>query len=231
MSITNQSTIDDWSSVSEEEIASFGDEGDESRVTLINPSIFSLIGNVRGKTVLDAGCGNGYLSRMLAKKGATITGVEPSTSLYQYCLNRENSEYLGIEYLQQDISNFEKTDRYDLVVLVNVLMDIPEYQTALIKCIGALRVGGEIIISILHPCFPGSEADWNERKRVEIEEYFTTKPVKQKYGYSFARPLHEYFNLLIENNCDIIKVIEPKASGDSRNAHIPQFLIIKAKKR
>jgi protein-L-isoaspartate O-methyltransferase len=35
-----------------------------------------MLGNVRGQRILDAGCGHGYLSRMLAARGAQVTGVE-----------------------------------------------------------------------------------------------------------------------------------------------------------
>jgi 2-polyprenyl-3-methyl-5-hydroxy-6-metoxy-1,4-benzoquinol methylase len=228
MNITNQSTIDDWSNVTDDEINAFGDEGDEARVSLIDPNVFDLIGDVQGKTVLDAGCGNGYLSRKLAKMGAKVTGIEPSSSLYQHCLEKEEAEPLGIEYLQQDISKLESSNKYDLVVVINVLMDIPEYQSALTNCVKSLKDGGEIVISILHPCFPGSELDWNERGRVMIGEYFASEPVKQKYGHSFARPLQEYFNFIIDSDCSIAKVVEPRAADDSRNAHVPQFLMVKA---
>ncbi len=39
---------------------------------------------MRGRRVLDAGCGNGYFSRMLAGRGAEVTGVEPAESLISF---------------------------------------------------------------------------------------------------------------------------------------------------
>jgi len=69
--MTNQEVIDQWADAVDH-IDDFGDEGDFARQHLLNPVIFALLGPVDGKRVLDAGCGQGYLSRLLAKQGAIV---------------------------------------------------------------------------------------------------------------------------------------------------------------
>src|SRR6266702_5618814 len=49
---------------------------DKYRNELTDPAMLKAIGEPAGLAVLDAGCGEGYLSRILAKKGATVTGVD-----------------------------------------------------------------------------------------------------------------------------------------------------------
>lgn len=233
MDITNKSTIDSWSGFTNEDLVNFGDDGDIARSNLIDPAVFDLVGDIQGKTILDAGCGNGYLSRKLARRGAIVTGIEPATTLFNYCLEKEAQEKLGIMYLQQDLSELRSNTQFNQVLLINVLMDIPDYKTALQRCIATLKPGGEIIISILHPAFPGFENDWSALGYVEISEYFKAEPVKQKYGYFFPRPLSTYINDLISMGCIIAGVVEPQLPGtavESRNKHVPQFLIIKATK-
>jgi len=56
---------------------SFG-ERDPNRRDLLDPIILEVLGNIKGKQILDAGCGDGYLSRKLARRGASVTGVEIS---------------------------------------------------------------------------------------------------------------------------------------------------------
>lgn len=233
MDITNKSTIDSWSEFTDEDLENFGEDGDTARKDLIDPTIFELLEDVEGKIILDAGCGNGYLSRKLAHQGAIVTGVEPATNLFKYCLWKENQEKLGVTYLQRDLSELSTDKQFDAVLLINVLMDIPDHKTALQNCVSALKSGGNLIISILHPAFPGFENDWLALGHVEISEYFKATPVKQKYGYFFPRPLSTYINDLISMGCSIKKVVEPQLSDsaeESRNKHVPQFLVIKATK-
>ena len=45
-----------------------------------NPAFFAFVGDLSGKTVLEAGCGEGYNTRLLAKSGARTTGVSTDLS-------------------------------------------------------------------------------------------------------------------------------------------------------
>lgn len=229
---TNQSVIDEWSNFSLEDLEKFGDSGDTARQQLLDPTTFSLLGGVQGKTILDAGCGNGYLARKLSSLGATITGIEPATNLFRYCIERETSDPQGITYRQEDLSELADKDLYDSAVAINVFMDIPDYTKAIQSCVNATKRGGTFIFSILHPCFPGSEADWQKLGFVRVTDYFLETVTDQKYGKLFHRPLQEYLNTVIENNCHIEKVVEPrlKSETDERNARVPQFIYIKATK-
>ncbi|MBN1170685.1 MAG: DUF1698 domain-containing protein [Micromonosporaceae bacterium] len=56
-------------------------DGDLAKRHLVNPVLLRMLGEVSGRRILDAGCGNGYLSRMLARRGASVVGVEPGRSL------------------------------------------------------------------------------------------------------------------------------------------------------
>jgi ubiquinone/menaquinone biosynthesis C-methylase UbiE len=40
-----------------------GNEGDLWHRTLIDPTLFSVLGTVKGQHVLDLACGNGYIAR------------------------------------------------------------------------------------------------------------------------------------------------------------------------
>lgn len=56
---------------------------------------FNTIGNVKGLTVLDAGCGEGFVSRLLASQGAHVTGIDISAPLVEvYYFHRTMEEYI-----------------------------------------------------------------------------------------------------------------------------------------
>jgi len=60
-----------WDRNAEEWHRSYG-ERDPNRSDLLDPLILDLLGEVKGKRILDAGCGDGYLSRKLARLGVPV---------------------------------------------------------------------------------------------------------------------------------------------------------------
>src|SRR3989344_631207 len=237
-SITNDQNIQEWSSVSNEIIENFGDQGDFYRKHQLNPAILSLLTDVRGKIILDAGSGTGYLARLLAKEGAYVTGIEPATNLYNYAVLQEKKEPLGITYLQEDLSAWKPIpNTFDMVVSNMVFMDIPDYQSAIRNCVASLKQNGVFVFSFLHPCFE-EDIDWRKQQYVSTKEYFEEYAVKQFAGHFFHRTLSSYINLIAENSCYIEKMIEPQLSKEivdkypqqERSHHVPLFLVIRAKK-
>lgn len=114
---------------------------------------------------MDAGCGQGYLSRLLAKQKAKVIGIEPS-DLVDYAIKREGKEKLGITYIKADLSKWhDKPNYYDIVLSNMVFMDIPDYQSAMKNCISVLKPGGLFIFSISHPCFDVEEGWQGKRHR------------------------------------------------------------------
>ena len=209
---TNADVIQAWSGYPEHLIESFGEEGDLIRQYLLNPTIFAFLGgDARGKRILDAGCGQGYLCRLLARRGAKVTGVEPAEAFYRYALRREESERLGIEYVQADLSTWTPPpDPFDVVIANMVLMDIPDYEPALNTCVAALASQGGLIVSLLHPCFEEAGSAWKEKGYVEVRDYFRERAVKQDYGYFIHRPLSTYLNSIMRAGCMLQSVIEPQ---------------------
>ncbi len=238
--LTNQDIIAAWANASQEDAERHGDEGDFARQHLLNPALFALLGDVANKKVLDAGSGQGYLCRILARQGAIVTGVEPADAWYRYSFEREQREPLGITYIKQDLSLFTSSkNTFDIVVANMVFMDIPDYQTAIHNCIASLKHGGKFIFSLLHPCFEEGASEWNKKGYVTVREYLNDYTIKSGYAYSFHRPLSSYLNLVIDAGCVIQRVLEPQLSKDvvqhhgiehARNAYVPQFLVVAATK-
>lgn len=232
---TNQDVIDLWRSA---DPTSVGEEGDFSHRHLLNPAIFQLLGDVRERYILDAGCGQGYLSRMLARLGARVTGVEPTPVFFDYVVAREDAEHLGITYLQADLSDFHQFESaFDAVIANMVFIDIPDYESAMRNCVTALKPDGTFIFSLGHPCFEEASDLWPVKHDVEVSEYFEEYVTPQPYGFNFHRSLSTYLNLVIDLGCTIQRLVEPQLSeaaaheiGNDRNVHVPSFIVIAASK-
>lgn len=235
---TNADMIQKWSAMPADVIESFGDEGDFARQYLLNPTIFQLLGDVAGKAILDAGCGNGYLSRILRKRGAKMTGLEPASGLFQYALAREETQPLGIHYVQADLATWRSQLRFDFVVANMVLMDIPNYESALDSCFQHLRPGGSLIFSIIHPCFEETDSEYRANGYIKVSQYFEPYRIKQDWGDRFHRPLSDYVTALLKRGGRIEAIIEPRLPLDQtrqplereRNLHVPSFIVFKVSK-
>lgn len=163
-----------------------GDSGDLWHRTLIDPPLLTVIGDPRGKTVLDVACGNGYIARKLARDGARVVGIDASAPVIERARAREIREPLGIVYHVADAGNLSMLSdaTFDLVVCNMALMDIEDAEAAIREVARVLVGGGRFVASLSHPCFDqGPSSTWL------IERFFRTTNVWRKiarYRHPFA---------------------------------------------
>lgn len=85
-----------------------------------------------GAKVLDAGCGEGVLSVMMARKGATVTGCDISRPNIERCRAYARENNVDIEFIQADSENLPfKNENFDLVVSSHVLEHLPDFDQGL----------------------------------------------------------------------------------------------------
>lgn len=218
-------------------------EGDFGRKHLLNPAIFAMLGDLTGARVLDAGCGQGYFSRLMAERGADVVGVEPAEPMVEYAIQKEQERRQGVRYYRQDLSRLEvDVGLFDAVVANMVFLAIADWRPAMANCVGALRPGGLFVFSLEHPCWvkDGVES-WQAKECLELREYLHEYETREGLGPNFHRPVSTYINAVISLGCDIREIAEPgldpqvaaAASGGAVAAlvHIPNFIVICAVKR
>jgi ubiquinone/menaquinone biosynthesis C-methylase UbiE len=136
-----------------------GEEGDRWHRLLIEPPFERVIGDVGGLRVLEVACGNGRLARRMARRGATVTAVDASEGMILHAREREAEAPTGTDYRVADAAGLGSLadGSFDLVVAGMALMDIADAQGALREVGRALRVGGRLVASMIHPCFDTGE--------------------------------------------------------------------------
>ncbi len=237
---TNDEAIQQWAEFPCEILDAMESDGDFCRRHLLNPALLRMLGDVNGRRVLDAGCGHGYLSRMLAVRGAQVTGVEPAQTLYGYATEKEAAELQGIRYIQADLCRLpDLGGLFDAVVANMVFLDIPDWTGAMKSCINALAPGGQFVFSIIHPCFEQLGRSWREYGEYRIREYFAEYEIPEPHASNFHRPLSAYLNELTRLGCHLHEIDEPAldpataaAEGGDAEAyvHLPNFLVVAARR-
>ena len=122
------------------------------------PAVFALCEPVEGKRVIDLGCGEGYCSRELRRRGAaSVLGADISEQMLELARAQAPEQQLGIEYQVGDIRNLDVADdTYDLATAVFVFNYITteEMTDALTEIRRILAPGGSFVFSVPHPAFP-----------------------------------------------------------------------------
>ncbi len=192
---------------------------DYFRDELNNPAMFYLIGNVKNLTVLDVACGEGYNTRLLAKKGAKIVGIDSSRKLIEAAKSQETKNSQGIKYYVLDSKDLKRfsSESFDLVTCFMALMDIKDYDTTIREIARVLKEQGRFIFSIVHPCFEYNPAT---QQLERPSKYFEAGAEKVSWNMerlltpfettSFHRTLTNYSNTLCKHGFLIRRLLEPK---------------------
>jgi SAM-dependent methyltransferase len=193
---------------------------DYFRDELNNPGMFKMIGNVRDQFVLDVACGEGYSTRILARKGAKVIGIDLSKKLIEYAKSQEQKEKLGISYYVTDsaVLSMFPAERFDLVTCFMAMMDIEHYDKAIGEIARVIKDEGRFVFSITHPCFEYNAK--NGKTEAEITpRYFETRRDCVSWDMkrllspfettSFHRTLTDYSDVLNRHGLLIRRLLEP----------------------
>ncbi|MFC1803738.1 class I SAM-dependent methyltransferase [Thermoproteota archaeon] len=216
------------------------------------PAMLCLIGDVQDKTVLDAGCGYGFYAILLAKNGATVTGIDISENMIE--LAKKNAEKVSVKYQffvcdMQDLSMFS-SNTFDLVTSSIVVNYIDDLGKAFSEVFRVLKQNGVFTFSENHPMLKGwwERGQGGRRLHWNIDNYFhrhievvkwETQSGRVIETTSRHRTVKDYFDALVASGFSVERLIEPEPieEGKSLNKErynrakrIPYFILFKARK-
>ncbi|WP_329128456.1 class I SAM-dependent methyltransferase [Streptomyces sp. NBC_01476] len=239
---TNETAIRQWNAMPRSVIEAMQPDGDFAKRHLINPVLLRMLGDLPGRRVLDAGCGQGYFSRMLAERGAEVVGIEPTDAMFSYAQEKERERRQGIRYVQADLTGGlpDLGGPFDAVVCSMVLSAIPDWKPAMNACVQAVRPGGLFVFSVNHPAFEQLWKTWREHGEYRVRSYLQEYEIAQTYASDFHRPLSVYLNELADLGCRLRELAEPgldpataqdakhETPGIESYTYLPNFLIAAA---
>ncbi len=214
------SPVESWDAKAREWAIQVGDDGDENRRYQSDPVLWRMLGDPAGLDILDAGCGTGYLSVALARRGARVIGVDWSARMIEVA--RERSSELGIRLdLRIDSCSELATvadASIDAIVSNYVLMDLPDLDGAARSFHRVLRPGGRAVLIFTHPCFGapgwGRMGDGSTIFRWD-RPYFEEFEIIEEWGHfttpfiAYHRPLSRYWRAFGAAGLRVLDFDEP----------------------
>ena len=122
-----------------------------------------MLGDLRGRTVLDLACGEGVYARQFKRLGAAeVTGVDISQAMIELAEAEERVDPLGCRYVREDAAAFTQpakpVDIVTAVYLLNYARTREDLDRFCRACFRALRSGGRLVgfnDNIRNPPRPG----------------------------------------------------------------------------
>ena len=245
--MTDDSSTRSWDAAADDWIA-HADTSDYQNLFL-RPRMLALVGDVRGRRLLDLGCGEGAYSRELARRGARVTGVDGSGTLIAAARKRAAAAGLDIDHQQANASALDRfaSGSFDLIVASMVLMNVEDYPGAIREAYRVLAPGGAIALSITHPCFSAPVSDWvggkgRRARHFAVDRYFDRTAWHDRIASTFRtptlrrhRPLEDYMTGAIEAGFTLREFHEPMTTEEEQKAsarfepmtRVPYFLFMR----
>lgn len=204
------------------------------------PATLSLIDDVLGQHVLDAGCGPGIYTEILLNLGATVTGLDASENMLKHAQYRVGDRARLLHgNLDSPLSQFQDQE-FDGILSALTITYIQDLQVLFKEFHRILKPQGWFVFSTEHPFFAFFYFG--------LENYFNTQAVVSTWK-SFDKPIYMpcyYHSLstltdaLIDNGFAIERILEPlpdyqfkavNPASYAKRMNTPSFIHFKAIKK
>lgn len=169
------------------------------------PACLDLLGDVDGRTVLDAACGPGLYAAELEARGASVIGFDVSPRMVELSRQRVPAGTFRVHDLAEPLV-WLPDGSVDLVLFALALEYVDDRVGALTELRRVLRPGGALVLSRLHPT-----GDWLRHGG----NYFDARVVEEVWSRGWQvrywlSPLEQTCAELREAGFLIERLIEPR---------------------
>lgn len=220
---------------------------------VILPNLVRVLDAKPGEQILDIACGQGFLTRELAKTGAKVTASDISKELIAKARERDSATTYHVA--SADTLSYAKDHSYDAVVIVLAIQNIENMAGVFAEVHRVLKPHGRFILVMNHPAFRvprRSDWAWDENTKTQyrrIDRYLSAERIdiiahpsarQSESTPSFHRSLQDIFKALSKQHFAVSRLEEwishkkseegPRAaSEDAARKEIPLFLMLETR--
>ncbi len=209
----------EWDDIAALRIRQIQDDIDISFIHVLCPCIINLAEYCDFSSVIDVGCGCGFISEYISRISSKVVGVDISGESIRLARERLTKKD-NVTFIHSSIEDFADSMQlgsFTLAIANMTLMTVPSLETT-VKAIWSMLIsGGHFVFTITHPCFwplywGYSEASWFEYSReIAIQAPFRISKTEERGPNTthFHRPLETYLNMLRTTGFEIDRIVEP----------------------
>jgi 2-polyprenyl-6-hydroxyphenyl methylase/3-demethylubiquinone-9 3-methyltransferase len=107
---------------------------------------------LKGKSVLDVGCGGGILTESMAERGAQVTGIDLGDAPLAVAKLHLKESGTRVEYLKISAEEFahERPAGFDVVTCMEMLEHVPDPSSTVAACTQLVKPGGHVFFSTIN---------------------------------------------------------------------------------
>lgn len=223
---------DEWDKVSPVRQRVIDENKDISLINITAPAILEEVAKTLPNTILDVGCGTGYLTHRMANYTKKCIGIDASKN--SIALARARYSANNLLFFHSAIEEIELGMQFDLCVANMVFSCDPTWIASVKHIYDLLNPNGRLLVMLPHPCFWASywrirEEPWfSYNEELYIEHDFSISCAKDLGRATYIhRPISTYINGLI--SCGFVIAELQELAGDNVNPY-HFFLLIKCTK-
>jgi SAM-dependent methyltransferase len=202
-----------------------------------------LLGDLKGKRVLELGCGGAQCSVVFAKQGATAIGVDFSAEQLAFARRLCDREEVRVELRLGDLADlaFLRADSIDLVFSAYAFGYVEDLNRVFRQVHRVLKVGSPLVFSLPHPAYAVIEDD-QQSPLIIGRSYFDKTPIDYEVGgiafTDYHRTLADIYMGLLRASYRVDLIMEPEPNRDGPRSQdwreaflsVPRTLIVRARK-
>lgn len=203
-----------------------------------------------GLSILDVGCGSGWLTHLLKTAGNTATGIDSSPLLIKHAAQTYPDCTFRVADITEPLS--ETSEFFDVVVLVCASLDVTDLAKTYENIFGLLKPGGQFISVIVNPYYTSPVGKWKrgltklfgKKPRLILDSYVKQLRTNEstftggiQHNMSHFYSLSEQINTAIQAGFTLASLADIVSPTDSPHYNLryrlyrfPLFLLAEFKK-
>lgn len=199
---------------------------DSYHAKVVHPNLLRMLGDVKGKHVLDLACGQGIFSRELAGKGAFIIGADVGKELIAIAEKNNTEHKFKAHYFATPSHDLfmVKDKTQDILVCVLAIQNIEKLAETIAEVSRVLKDDGRAYFVLNHPSFRNpTHTHWGydeheDKQYRRVEEYMSESKTKidmtpgsktdKKFTVTFHRPLQVYMKAFAKSGLAVTRLEE-----------------------